>query len=164
MSDIVVTIIVLVVMLTGLVGTLIPVLPGIALMWAGAVAYGFFFGFDALGISTIVVITALTALAVTLGVVLPKQAASDAGASRKGQLGAAVGAIVGFFVIPVVGFVIGALLGLALVEWYDKGDWELAKVSTIAVAKGFGISTLVQVAIGIAILLIWLMWAAIEVL
>ena len=164
MSDVLVTIIVLVMMLVGLAGTLFPVLPGIVLMWVAAIAYGLSFGFDALGIGITAVISVLTVVALVLGVVLPKQAAAGAGASNKAQLAAGVGAIIGFFVIPVVGLVIGAVVGIAIAEYYEKGDWELAKGSTIAVAKGFGVSTLAQFAIGVAILLIWLCWAAIETL
>ncbi len=164
MSDLVVTIIVLIMMLIGLAGTLFPILPGIVLMWVGTIAYGFSFGFDALGIGVTIVISLFTVLALVLGVVLPKQAAAGAGASSKAQLAAGIGAIIGFFVIPVVGLVVGAVVGIALAEYYEKGDWEVAKGSTIAVAKGFGVSTLAQFAIGVAILLIWLCWAAVETL
>gem|GEM_PF-6090890 len=110
MSDVLVTIIVLVMMLVGLAGTLFPVLPGIVLMWVAAIAYGLSFGFDALGIGITAVISVLTVVALVLGVVLPKQAAAGAGASNKAQLAAGVGAIIGFFVIPVVGLVIGAVV------------------------------------------------------
>lgn len=164
MSDVLVTVIVLVMMLVGLAGTLFPVLPGIVLMWVATIAYGLSFGFDALGIGITAVISVFTVVALVLGVVLPKQAAAGAGASNKSQLAAGIGAIIGFFVIPVVGLVIGAVVGIAIAEYYEKGDWELAKGSTIAVAKGFGVSTLAQFAIGVAILLIWLCWAAIETL
>lgn len=163
MSDLTITVLVLLVMLVGLAGTLLPVLPGIVLMWVAVVGYGFAFGFDALGIGVIGIVTLLTVLAIVLGVVLPKRAAAGAGASGKAQLAAAVGAVIGFFVIPVVGLVVGAVVGIAIAEYYEKGDWALAKESTIAVAKGFGVSTLAQFAIGVAILLIWLSWAAIEV-
>jgi uncharacterized protein YqgC (DUF456 family) len=159
MSDEFATAIVLLVMLVGLVGTLIPIVPGIILMWIAAVFYGFAVGFDVFSIGVLAVVTVLAAVSVAVGIVLPKRAATESGASTSSQLAAVVGAVIGFFAIPVVGVVVGALAGIALAEWRDKGDWQAARVSTIAVAKGFGWSALVQFGIGFVILVVWLAWA-----
>lgn len=161
MSDGVVTVATLVVMLVGLAGTLLPIVPGIGFMWLVAIAYGFVVGFDATAIGALLVITLLTVAATVIGVVLPKRAAVESGAATSSQISAAIGAVIGFFVIPIVGVVIGAIVGIGLAEWYDKRDWPSARASTIAVAKGFGVSTLVQFTIGFVILLVWLGWAAI---
>ena len=75
-----------------------------------------------------------------------------------------LGGIIGFFVIPVIGIVVGALVGIALAEYMDKGDWALARTSTIAVAKGFGIGALAQIGFGFLILIVWSGWAATVVL
>lgn len=159
MSDDVATVLVLLAMLVGLVGTLVPILPGIALMWFAAVAYGFAVGFDALAVVVLLIVTVLTVVAVVLGIVVPKRAATASGASTRSQLVAAVGAIIGFFVIPIVGLLVGAVVGLGIAEYVDKRDWPVARASTIAVAKGFGISTLLQFATAFLILLVWTVWA-----
>jgi len=159
-SDVVITGLVLVVLVVGLLGTVIPVLPGILLMWGGVVAYGFGVGFGPVGIGAVITATLLSGFAVALGFVLPKRLADDSGASGVSQLAAVVGGIIGFFVIPVVGIIVGALAGIALAEYLDKDDWALARRSTIAVAKGFGLSALLQIAIGFVILIVWSGWAA----
>ena len=159
-SDTLITALVLLALVVGLAGTVVPVLPGILLMWGAVVAYGFLVGFGPVGVGAVVFITLLSALAVVLGFVLPKRFADDSGASLLSQLAAVVGGIVGFFVIPVVGIVFGALFGIALAEYLDKGDWARAWKSTIAVAKGFGVSALAQIAIGFVILVAWSGWAA----
>ncbi len=159
MSDEVATVLVLLAMLVGLVGTLVPILPGVALMWVAAVAYGFAVGFDVLAIVVLVAVTALTTGAIVVGVALPKRAATASGASTRSQLAAAIGAVIGFFVIPIVGLVVGALVGLGIGEYAEKRDWPAARASTIAVAKGFGVSTLLQFAIGFVILGVWIVWA-----
>lgn len=159
MSDQLATVVVLIVMLIGMVGTLIPILPGIALMWVAALGYGFVVGFDAMAVGVLIVISALTVVAMIIGVLLPKRAAADAGASTASQISAAVGAIIGFFAIPVIGVVVGALVGIALAEWYDKRDWPAARASTIAVAKGLGLSALLQFGIAFMILVVWSVWA-----
>lgn len=159
MSDELATLLVLIAMLVGLVGTLLPILPGILLMWASAVAYGFAVGFDALAIVVLAVLSVLTGVALVAGVLLPKRAAVDAGAATSSQFAAAVGAVIGFFVIPIVGIIVGALVGIGLAEYHDKRDWPAARASTIAVAKGFGLSTIVQFVLGFVMVAVWLVWA-----
>lgn len=152
----------LIVLLVGLAGTLIPILPGLLLMWATVVGYGFVAGFDATGIGVIALVTVLTAVALGLGFVLPKRAADAAGASTKSQIAGVIGAIIGFFVIPVVGALVGVVAGIALAEYLDKDDWGPAWASTKGVLTGMGVAALVQFAIGVAIVAIWLTWAAIH--
>lgn len=159
MSDALITVIVLIAMLIGLAGTLVPILPGILLMWAAAVGYGVVVGFDAFGITILVLITALTGVAVAVGVLVPQRAAAESGAALASQIAAGVGAVIGFFLIPIIGAPVGAVVGIGLAEWYDKRDWPAAKASTIAIAKGFGISTLAQFGLGFVILMVWLPWA-----
>lgn len=163
MDEAVVSGLVLIVLLIGLAGTLIPILPGILLIWGATVGYGIAVGFSGTGIAVVVVSTVLAVVAVALGVVLPKRAADASGASTQSQLFAALGAIIGFFVIPVVGIIIGALIGIAASEYSRTNDWEMTKRSTIGVAKGFGISTLAQFGIGFLMLLVWLPWGATNV-
>ena len=159
MFDAVVTTVVLIAMLVGLVGTLLPILPGILLMWVAAVGYGVAVGFDVFATLVLVLISGLTVAAVIVGAVVPKRAAADSGASTSSQIAAAIGAVIGFFAIPFIGVVVGAVVGIGLAEWYDKRDWPAARSSTIAIAKGFGVSALVQFGLGSVILIVWLPWA-----
>lgn len=164
MVEVVVSALFLIALLVGLAGTIVPILPGILLMWAAVVGYGLVAGFDAIGIGAIVVVTVLAAISVILGLVLPKQAADAAGASTKSQWAAVLGAIIGFFVIPVVGALVGAVAGIALAEYGDKGDWGPAWQSTKGVLKGMGLAAIAQFGIGVIITVVWLGWAATETL
>lgn len=159
MSDLLVTVIVAVAMLVGLAGVVIPILPGLALIWAAALAYGLQVGFGVIGVVVMILLSVLTVASIVFGVILPKRAASESGASNRTQLIGVVGAVVGFFVIPVVGIVVGALVAVLLAEYADKRNWSEARTATIGVAKGFGISSLVQLAIGMVMLAIWSLWA-----
>lgn len=161
MTDGEATILVLILMLIGLAGTLLPILPGILLMWAAAIGYGFVVGWTGTGIAVVVLVTLLTVAALVSGVVLPKRAADDSGASKRSQVAAAIGAIIGFFVIPIIGIVIGAIVGIALSEYLITKDWELTKQSTTAIAKGFGVSAIAQFMIGFSIMVLWAGWAAV---
>jgi uncharacterized protein YqgC (DUF456 family) len=149
-----------VLMLIGLCGVIVPVLPGLALIWGVALAYGFLVGFGPAGIAAMVVLTVLLGVSVAKSVMIPRRSAAESGASGWSQLGGVVGAVIGFFLIPVVGFIIGALVGVLLVELLLKGNWDDAWTATKGLAKGFGISALIDLVLGLAMIAVWAAWAA----
>ena len=159
MSDLVWTVVIAIVMIVALAGVIIPVLPGLVLMWAAALGYGFAVGFGAVGISVMVLLSILTVLSVVLGLLIPRRAAAESGASTISQIAGLAGAVIGFVVIPFVGLPIGALVGVLLAEYLEKGDWALAREATIGMARGFGLSVLVQFSLGMVMLLTWSIWA-----
>ncbi|MEM7272991.1 MAG: DUF456 domain-containing protein [Actinomycetota bacterium] len=154
------TVLAAVLMVIGLCGVVVPILPGLVLMWVVALVYGLLVGFDAIGIVVMVVATILVAASLISSVLIPRRAAAEGGASGWAQVGGIVGAVIGFFVIPVVGIIVGALIGLLVVEAALTGDWGEAWVATKATAKGFGISALVDLGLGLVLLAAWSVWAA----
>ncbi len=164
MSDLVWTILAAVLMVLGLGGVIIPLLPGLALIWAVALGYGLAVGFGPFGVATMVVLTVLLVFSVVLGFGIPKRSTDAHGVSRLSQVAALVGAIIGFFAIPIVGVPIGALIGVLLAERADKQDWTLAWQSTKALAKGLGLNVLAQLAVGVVMIAAWSAWAAVTLL
>ena len=151
-------------MVIGLCGVVIPILPGLALIWGVAIVYGFIVGWSALGVAAIVALTLLLAVSIVKSILVPRKTAAESGASGWSQLGAVVGAIIGFFVIPIVGVIIGALVGVLVAEVLIKGDWGLAWTATKGMAKGFGISALIDFVLGLIMIAIWSAWALTVVL
>ncbi len=149
-----------VIMVVGLCGVVIPVLPGLALIWITALIYGFIVGFDAIGIVVMVVLTGLLVASIVKGILVPRRTAADSGASTWAQVGGVVGAIIGFFLIPIVGVIVGALVGVLLVELLLKGNWADAWTATKGLAKGFGISALIDFGLGLVMIGVWAVWAA----
>lgn len=164
MGDVGWTILAAVAMALGLASVVVPVLPGILVIWAVALAYGFGVGFGALGWITMVVMTIGVICSLITSVVIPKAAAAEFGASSKSQLIGLVLGIIGFFVVPVVGLFLGALLGVFIGEYFRLEDGEAAWRATKAVAKGFGKSALVDVGLGIVMVSVWALWALTVVL
>jgi uncharacterized protein YqgC (DUF456 family) len=158
------TLLATVAMAVGLVGTVVPLLPGPVLMWVTALVYGLVVGFDLLGVAVMALITLLVGFSFVMGVVLPKRAAEQSGASKRSQLGGLIGAVIGFFVIPVIGLLLGALVGVMLVEYLAKRDANEAWAATKGVAKGFGLSALLDLAVGLLIVAAWAGWAITVVL
>jgi hypothetical protein len=142
----------------GLAGTIFPILPGLLLMWAAALLYGLVGGFNGVGIAAMFVITVLTVAGVAAGVVIPKKAAGTAGASRSSLLLGAAVAVVGFFVVPIVGLPLGGALGIFLGEQLRTGDRRVAWIATKATLTGFGLAALAQFGAGVLVVLTWVVW------
>jgi len=144
------------VMALGLVGVVVPVLPGLLLVWAAGVAWAWLDGGGALRWSIAAVLTLLLLAGTALKYVLPARSATGAGTPRSTLLLGAAGAIVGFFVIPFLGFVIGGVGSVFLVELARLGTGAAAWRSTRAVLVGVGIGMLVELSAAVLMVGVWL--------
>lgn len=145
-------------MAVGLIGTLLPIVPGLPIVWAAALVYGLATEFDAVGWVAFGAITALAIAGIVAGFVLPHRRVSAGGAPAS-TVAAGVGlGVVGFFVIPVVGLPLGAIAGVLLAERARTGDWSIAWATTKNLVIGFGIGALVELVAGLAMVACWIAW------
>jgi hypothetical protein len=151
-------VLVAVAMAVGIVGTVVPVVPGLALVWAAGLVYGISAGFGAVGVVAFAVMTLLAAAGIVAGWLVPQRAAGRAGATRLSMAVAAVCAVIGFFVVPVVGLPLGGLAGLYLAELQRTSDAATAWRTTRSTLVAFGLASLVQLAAGVAMALVWVAW------
>lgn len=154
----VVVVLVGVAMAVGIAGTVVPLVPGLGLVAGAALVYGVVEGFGVVGTVAFGIILALAALGTVAGVVVPRRAAGAAGAPASSLLLGALGAVAGFFVVPVVGLPLGGAAGIFLGELARSGDRTVAWRTTKATLKGFGLATLVQLAAGSAMAAVWVVW------
>ena len=143
------------VMLVGLVGILLPVLPGLLLIAAAGLAWTIS---DGGGVARWLVFAAMAVFLVIGTVtkyVLPARSAAAHGAPTRSLLVGALGAVVGFFVIPVVGAIVGGVAGIYLAELVRLADAGRALTSTRAALIGIGIGMLVEFAAGMAMIGTW---------
>src|SRR4051794_9137786 len=112
MDDTALIIVVATAMAVGVVGTVVPFVPGLGLVWLSGLVYGLAAGFGTVGWIAFVAISALALAGAAAGVVLPQRAARSGGATSLSILMGAATAVVGFFVVPVVGIVLGGVLGI----------------------------------------------------
>ncbi len=87
---------------------------------------------------------------------LPHRSLSAAGVPGRSILVGGVAAIVGFFLIPIVGLVVGFIGGLYAAEQVRLGDWPAARSSTWLAMKATGFSILIELG---ALLLAATIWA-----
>lgn len=128
----------------GLAGTVLPVLPGTVLVWAGIVLGAWIDDFQRVGTTTLVVVTVLAALAWVLDYVAGLLGARRAGASRQALLGAAIGTVVGLF-MGVVGVLFMPLVGVALGEYLAQKDQHRAVRVGVATWLGIMLGLLAKV-------------------
>lgn len=151
-----------VLMALGLAGVVLPFLPGLPIIWGGALIYGITTTFGSVGWAAMIAITLLGVIGMAAGFVLPDRAGAAAGASRSTRLFAGVLGLVGFFVVPVIGFPLGACLGVLAAQYRRTDDWDGAVRSTVAVLKGFGVGMLAEMGAGFAMVLVWVAWVILD--
>ncbi|MGB2840175.1 MAG: DUF456 domain-containing protein [Actinomycetes bacterium] len=149
-------IVVAVAMVVGLVGLVVPVLPGLALMWAAVGVWALLDGGGAWRWATFGVVTILAMVGMVAALTLSGRKATGAGAPWWALVLAVIGAVVGFIMIPLVGIVVGGVAGLWLAELIRLRDPRTAWDTTWEALQGYGLGTVVQMVAGVAIVLVWI--------
>lgn len=160
--DAAVVVLVAVAMAAGIAGTVLPIVPGLALVAGASLVYGLSAGFGSVGVVAFGVIVTLGIAGAVGGLWLPHRAAGNAGAPRSSLLLGAVGAIIGCFAIPLVGLPVGGVAGIYLAERRRTQDAQLAWRTTVATLKGFGLGALVQLAAGLLMAGTWVIWVILD--
>jgi len=128
----------------GIVGTIVPIIPGAALCAAAIVVWAIAAGGYAWWVALAAV--AIVVAGAVLKYLIPGRRLKAQGVPGVVLLAGGVLGIVGFFVIPVVGLVIGFVLGVYLAEWWRLKSPAQAWPTTLAAMKAAGVSTLIELA------------------
>ena len=123
-------------MVAGLVGAVMPVLPGAALVLAGTVLGAWIDGFERVGGWTVGVLVALALLSWVLDYVAGVLGAKKVGASKQALIGAALGTVAGLF-LGLVGVLVMPFVGAAAGEYLARRDHRAA--ARVGVATGLGL-------------------------
>jgi len=138
----------------GIVGVVVPVLPGLLLVVAGVAVWAVPRG-DAVAWTVLGVVVAIVALGSVAKYLLPGRRLRDSGVpGRTLTAGAALG-LVGFFVIPVLGLFVGFVLGVFLAELARLRRRELAWPSTRRALAAVGWSVVIEMATGLLAAAVW---------
>jgi uncharacterized protein YqgC (DUF456 family) len=150
-----VTVVVGLIMLTGLLGIVVPLLPGLPLVWAAVLLWALARQSTA-GWVVFAIATTLALCGALLQYVLPGRRMARAGVPTSSMLAGAVLGIVGFFVIPVLGAFLGFTLGVYLAERVRLGTHDAAWPSTKHALKAAALSIGIELLTGLAIVSTWL--------
>jgi uncharacterized protein YqgC (DUF456 family) len=156
-------IIALIIVAIGLVGTMLPGLPGMPLVLGGIALFAIGTQFRYIGSVQFAVFVFLGLLGLVLNYLGQLFGARRFGASRAGMLGAIVGLVVGLFVFPPFGLVIGPLTGAIVAELVNGREMNAALRSGVGVVIGYLFGSLAEVLIAI-IMTGWFLWSTLGVL
>lgn len=141
-------------MVFGVVGIVVPVLPGLLLVVAGVALWAL----DERS-STGWVVLAVTVGVYAVGLVLqwlvPGRRMRRAGVPTSTLLVGVVTAIAAAFVIPVVGLFVGFPLGIFLVSWVRARDGREALRATGHALRAVGTNILIELATAFTIIAVW---------
>jgi uncharacterized protein len=132
------------VMFLGLIGTLVPGIPGAPLILAAAIGHKFYFGADSISYFALSVLVILTILSLVLDFLGSLLGAKKLGATWRGMVGAILGAIVGlFFSLP--GLILGPIIGAFLFELLSGREWRESAKAGAGALLGMLIGTVGRV-------------------
>jgi uncharacterized protein YqgC (DUF456 family) len=157
-NDTLTIVLVALVMAVGLIGTVLPFVPGLPLIWGAALVYGLIEGFGITGLVAMAAITVVAIAGMAAKIVLPQRRATTSGAPKSTLLVGSIAGIIGFFVIPIVGLPVGAVAGVYLAEYWRTADPGTAWRSTKQVIVGFGLGALFEMSAGIVMIVSWVVW------
>lgn len=148
----------MVAMVVGLIGTALPLIPGLPIVWLAALVYGLVAGFGTTGAIAFTLITALAVAGIVGSIVLPHRHVAAQGGARSSVFGGVVGALVGVFAIPLVGLIVGGIVGIYAMEYRRTRDTATAWATTKTLLVGFGHGVLLELGAAILMIGIWVLW------
>lgn len=139
----------IILIVTGTLGTVIPILPGSPIALAGFILIAWVDNFTKVGWSTLTVITVLTVIGLVFDIVATHYGVKKAGASKLGLTGAMVGIFFGLFLGPI-GILIGPMMGAIVGELIHQQ--KLFRAGGIGLAAGASIIASLIIKIGLLLI------------
>jgi uncharacterized protein len=159
----------LVLMFVGLLGSVLPGLPGVTLIFLSALVYALLTDFRTIGAAVLVALFIFAALALVIDFVATSYGARRFGASNWGTLGGAIGGIAGALIGllflgigSLFGLILGTIAGVFLGEYLKRtrqdqqvpgstrSDWRRASHAAGGVLVGYLASAVIQGLLGLA--------------
>jgi uncharacterized protein len=165
----------IVLMLVGLIGSVVPGLPGVTLIFLSALLYAVLTDFETVGIAVIVILFVLAALAFLIDFVATSYGARRFGASNWGTVGGAIGGIVGALaglflagIGSLFGLILGTIAGVFAGEYLrrerqgdqetrEDTDWRRASRAAGGVIVGYLASAIIQGVLALASIIIFVL-------
>ena len=144
----------IVLVVIGLIGIVMPALPGTLLIFGGLLVAAWTDGFVRVSVWTLVVIGVIAAASYFVDFVAAALGAKKLGASKRAMLGAGLGTLAGlFFGLP--GLIVGPFAGAVLGELTMHRDWKQAGRAGVAAWIGFAIGTAVKVGLAFTMIAVF---------
>ncbi len=155
-------ILVAILLIGGLVASLLPLLPGPALILLAALVHGFATGFHPIGPGRLVILTVLTLLAHVLDYVAGLVGTRRFGGSGWAIAGAVIGGMAGFF-FGLLGLLSGPILGAVLGELLKRGELGQSLKVGFGTLVGMLLGAVARFTLALTMvgLFLWWLWQAV---
>lgn len=135
----------------GIVGCVVPALPGPFISWLSLFLF-FFLPDHEIGVWTLVISGVFMAIVTALDYVIPVLGAKKFGSSREGVWGGMIGIVVGLFFFPPIGIILGPLIGTVVGDMIAGGTFTKALNSGVGSLLGFIVGTGIKLTFSIVVL------------
>jgi uncharacterized protein YqgC (DUF456 family) len=132
---------------TGIIGTVLPALPGPILVLAGLILAAWADGFSRVGFFVLIVLGCMTAFAHVIDLYTTAKGAERFGASRRAAIGAALGLFFGGLLFQIPGLLIGPFIGAVIGEYTVQR--KLAPAGKAGVGAWLGLLTGIALKLGL---------------
>ena len=152
-----VLIIVYTLMLVGIAGSILPVIPGALLILIGAFLHALVSNFDPIDPWRLALLLVLTLLAYALDYLAGVLGTKRLGGSRWAMVGALAGGIAGLFFGPI-GILIGPILGAMAAEWLYRKDVQVALKSGVGAVVGVFVGAVAKLGLAVVMVGLFTYW------
>lgn len=156
--DWVILLAVLFVMIVGVIGLVIPVLPGTVIIWLAALGYGLYSGFGTTGWIIFGILSIVMILSTVMDNLMVGAKTLQGGAALSSVVLGIVAGVVFTLIAPPFGGLVAAPLTIFLLEYRRSGSWETAREAVKNLTIGMGLSWVVRLGMGLLMVVLWGIW------
>jgi uncharacterized protein YqgC (DUF456 family) len=156
--EIIVTILTALLILIGIIGAVIPVLPDVSLIWGATLGYGLIVGWGESGPWLFAAISLMGMFGIASDVWVSSAGAKMGGASMWSVIVGVILGIIGLLIFGPLGLLGGTAIGTFVMELIRQRKPLDALRAVLGVGLGYGASFLVKLALSIGMAVVWLAW------
>ena len=142
----------LVIMLVGMAGIIIPIIPSIPLVWLGAFIYAIFTHFEKITWMLLLIFALITIFSIVLENLGNVYGAKKFGATRWGIIGSIVGTGIGFYMGGPIGLILGPIVGTVIFELIGGKGYKGALKSGLGNFVGFLGGSVIKIIVGLSMI------------
>lgn len=146
-------------MVVSWVGLIIPIFPGLNIIWLASLAWLIYRGFEFPGWLFFTIISLLMLVGNLMDNIFISAKAKLTGASWWSIIIGNIAAIIGAIVMPPFGGLLFIILGVLIVEMIRHRDWKKAWTTSKEMLFGFGWAILARLGFGTVMIGLWVIWA-----
>lgn len=138
----------------GILGCILPALPGPFISWLSLLLF-FLLPEHEISNNTLLITGIMMALVSALDYIVPVLGARRFGSSKEGVWGGMIGIVAGLFFFPPVGIILGPLIGTVVGDMIAGGTFTKALNSGVGSLVGFIVGTSIKLIYSIAVLILF---------